>query len=1012
MDEKLSTDHVSGPTGKHLWRILGVLDDEQSRLIWSGALFFVVFASFSVGLNVADALFFLRFGVESLPWMIMISGLVVMVVTVGYAAGMTGFGQRRWPWLVTGGFSVVIVLERIAVRADVPGVYPVVWLTSQVVMYVSLTMLWDVAGNLYNARQAKRLFPLLMSAGVAGAVIGNALTGPLAVMFGVDNLLLFEATGLGLAAWLARRTTTQFSNPVSEDSDIIGDLRAGLETTMRVRLFRLLAGVGAAMSVLFFFVVFPFSELMTASFPNEAELAGFIGLFSSLATAMTLLVSLLITNRLFARYGVVAVLVMVAVVYVTGFSLWLMSFGLVTAALFRGTQWVTVNALGGTAFSSVFNVLTGRSRSQVRDFVSAVPVQLGTVASGALLLATRDISDTVRTILSLGMAVTFLLLVLPMRAAYGAALVEAVRLGLSDVFTATTPGIQKPHFDADTISALIEGTNDARPGRRRVTAGILSEVGGPAALEALERLLADPDESVRLAAIDGLAILIPDPIETIAAGLLGDPSSKVRIKAIGFMGRRPNPDQGVIDSLEDENVEVRANAARIVGGSRGREVIAELIARSEPEGLVAALRCVLAEPDLADLDPEPLCDHRDPAVRALAASLLGAQGHGTPTLERLLDDSSADVRFAAGRALAGLDSRAIHDALSRGSMRSREAALFSLVESPDEGSFLHAWALSQLDRAAQLHTFRSAIATRTEAACEASRYLVRVLGQHERIVERWVVTALANAETKTILPLVARGAISGEADIKAGALEAIETLTDRPIARRLIALLEGPNSPTGPARIQALQRLAADPDEWFRALAIRTLYDELTNDLRRARAEAAADPSEVVRESITSQAPPPVIEPDSMTIVDAVLALQRASILEHVELEGIATIARLSNERRFDPDQLLWERGSPGDEMLMICVGSAIVVSDTDDRPIAEIGPGEFLGELAVLRRTVRMAKVVAGSNGLTALAIDATGFLEMLNEQPHITTALLTAMAERVAHMVAQFGAVDLATN
>ena len=1011
MDDKVSTDHAMAPAKKHLWRTLGVREGEQARLIWSGALFFVVFASFSIGLNVADALFFLRFGVESLPWMIMISGLLVMAITVGYAAGMAGFGNVRWPWLIAAGFSVLVALEQVAVRADMPGVYPVVWLTNQVVMYVSLTMLWDVAGSLVDARQAKRLFPLLTSAGVAGAVTGNALTGPLAVRFGTDNLLLFEAVGLGLAAWLALRTTSQYSSSAGEDPNIIGDLRAGLDTTMRVPLFRLLAAVGAAMSILFFFVVFPFSEVVTASFRNEAELAGFLGLFSSVATAVTLLISLVVTNRLFARFGVVAVLVIVAIVYVAGFSLWLTSLGLVTAALFRGSQWIAVNALGGTAFSSVFNVLPGKSRSQVRDFVSAVPVQLGTVAGGALLLATREISVPTRTVLSLAMAIAFLLLVLPMRKAYGAALVEAVRLGMSDVFTATTPGMQKPHLDADSLSALTQGANDEQPGRRRVTAVILGELGGKAALGTLKHLLADPDEAVRVAAIDGLGNLDPADIGTVAVGLLGDPSHKVRVKAIGLIVRGPDPDQAVIDALEDENSEVRAHAARIVGGSRGRTVIMDLIATDEPPGLIAALRCVLAEPDLAPLDPEPLCGHRDATVRALAASLLAIQGHGAATLKRLLDDSSADVRLAAGRALTAVEVRSTHDALNHGSMRSREAALYSLVESPVEGSFLHAWAASQVDRAARLHTFRTAIATRTEGACEAAVYLIRVLKQRESILERWVLTALGNEETKTILALVARGAISGEADVKSDALEAIESLTDRPIARRLVALLEGSSGDAILNRVQALQHLAEDPDDWFRALAIRTLHDELNNDLQRAAAAAATDPSAVVRAAIRTQPPLPTIEPDHMSIVDAVLALQRAAILEHVDLEGITAIARLCNERKFDPGQLLWERDSPGDEMMVICSGSAVVISDTDDLPIAEIGPGEFLGELAVLRGSVRMAKVVAGSNGLTVLGIDATEFLDTLNEQPHITTALLTALAERVVHTVAHEGG-DLRTR
>ena len=70
-------------------------------------------------------------------------------------------------------------------------------------------------------------------------------------------------------------------------------------------------------------------------------------------------------GRLFARIGVVGTFSMLPAVYVLGFGLWVASFGLVTATLFRGAQWVAVNALGGTAWSSLFNVIPGRRRSQV-----------------------------------------------------------------------------------------------------------------------------------------------------------------------------------------------------------------------------------------------------------------------------------------------------------------------------------------------------------------------------------------------------------------------------------------------------------------------------------------------------------------------------------------------------------------------------------------------------------------------------------------------------------------------
>lgn len=990
-------------TGR-LWRALGVFPEERPKVLWTGALFFVVIASASIGLNTADALFFVRFGVDSLPSMIMLSGLVVMAVTIGHSAGLARFGARIWTWATAFGFAGLLIAERLAIGADLPAIYPVVWLTGQVVIYVGFTLLWDVAGELADTRQAKRLFPLFMSAGIAGAVTGNALTGPLARLLGTENLLVVEAAAFALAGLIGKVTTQHFvRRKTGPAASVIRELGNGMRTTFRVPLFRLVAGIGAALSVLFFLVFFPFSEVAAASFETEEALAAFLGVFSSVATAVTFLVSLLVANRLFTRFGVVVVLLIVALVYVAGFSLWLVSFGLFTVTLFRGVQWVAVNALGTTAFTSLFNVLTGDARAQTRDFVTAVPVQAGTIVGGALLLAGSSLSGMSRTIISLGVAVAFLLLVLPMRRAYSAALVDAVRHGLSAVFTPSMPGMQKPHHDADSLGALVSTIGDASPGRRRVSAAILGEVGGSAAIDALRGLLRDADETVRLQAIASLAQADGPSLTAHAIGLLDDPAVRVRRRAVASLGRDQATDPAVRRALEDPDTEVRAHAARIVGGHTGRKIIDEMMDGDDPHAIAAAMRCVVAEPELASIDARRYVDHSDPQVRAVAAEMLATRRDSVATLRRMVDDPSSDVRLAAARSLVVVDHTAVHDILEHGSVRARETALEAVVATDVGDEYLSTWAASELDRAAELHRFRMAIESRFDGASIAAEYLARVLGKREGMVERWVVMALGTDDTRAALPLVARGAISGEADVKAEALEAIESIADRTLARRLVALLEGRADGGAPYRLHALQQLASDHQAWFRALALRTMYEEFNRDLEAASATAATDESPVVRQAMPELARIPTDDAAGLTVVDAVLALQEAPIFENLDPEELEALAMRSEERRYAPGETVYAKGSVGDELMVVIAGQAIVrVTGTDgSRIIATRGPGEPMGELGVLRRQPRMADVVAGPDGLHGLTIGAHDFMHVLEEQPSMATALLATLAERIARTV-----------
>lgn len=998
-------------TPQRVWRLLSVAAEEQPKVVWAGATFFALMASASIGLNAADALFFLRFGVDTLPWMIMFSGVAVMITTIGYSAGLSRVGARRWFLVVTLVLAGWLGVERYAIAEDWAGTYPAVWLTGQIVMYVGLTLLWDVAGQLADPRQAKRLFPLFVSAGILGAVTGNALTGPLANLAGTENLLVIQAVGLAGVGLLARVTTVRFATPDGEAAEhVIAGLMAGFRTTVRVPLFRLVAGVGAAMSVLFFLVFFSFSEVVAESFPNEADLAGFLGLFSSVATAATFLMSLLGAKRLFTRAGVVAVLMITALVYVAGFSLWLVSFGLVTAVLFRGFQWVAVNALANTAFSSLFNVLTGRARAQTRDFVAAVPVQLGTVIGGAILLVGADLSHMGRTVVSLALAVAFLLLVIPMRRAYAAALVEAVRHGLSDVFTASLPGMQKPQYDADALTALAAELDDATPGRRRVIAAILCQVGGPVAEDRLRDMLGDEDEAVRLEALTSLEILESATLGDEAMQILPDPAISLRRKAISLLDGTRADAPAVVRALDDDDPHMRAHAARIVGGHRGRQVIDQMMESADPGAIAAAMKCVLAVPGLAHIDARPLAHHDDARVRALAAEMLAQRRDSVKTLLELHDDRSSDVRQAAATALTKVDRSATHDVLEHGSVRAREAALGALAAEEERDEYLHAWAASELDRAAELHRYRVAIDARLDGASVAAEYLGQVLEKRERMVERWVVTALATHDTRDAMPLVARGAISQDTETKAEALEAIESLADRALARRLVALLEEPDD-TPLYRLQALQALAADHQYWFRALATRTMFDELIHDLRETAEIAATDDSPVVRSAIPVHTVSRPATDGAASVLDAVLTLRQAALFGGLDPEELEALAEVAHEKRFAPGETVYAEGTLSDELLVVAEGTVTIGGGSEgEEEIAAIrGPGEPVGELGLLRSAPRMADVVAGPDGLRAMVIPGSDFSDMLREHPAIATALLTTLADRIARVVDVTEADDL---
>ena len=91
---------------------------------------------------------------------------------------------------------------------------------------------------------------------------------------------------------------------------------------------------------------------------------------------------------------------------------------------------------------------------------------------------------------------------------------------------------------------------------------------------------------------------------------------------------------------------------------------------------------------------------------------------------------------------------------------------------------------------------------------------------------------------------------------------------------------------------------------------------------------------------------------------------------------------------------MIVREGDPGDSFIVIVEGSASVTQAGS--PIRDLGPGDFLGEIALIDGGTRTATVTA-TGSIRALTIDRTGFGRLLDEFPVVRLDVLTALAERV---------------
>ena len=90
---------------------------------------------------------------------------------------------------------------------------------------------------------------------------------------------------------------------------------------------------------------------------------------------------------------------------------------------------------------------------------------------------------------------------------------------------------------------------------------------------------------------------------------------------------------------------------------------------------------------------------------------------------------------------------------------------------------------------------------------------------------------------------------------------------------------------------------------------------------------------------------------------------------------------------------VLTEQGEPGREFFLVLEGKSRC--EVDGSVVAEFGPGDFFGEMALLDHGPRHATVVAEGPG-EVLVLDGREFNTLLDASPTITRKLLTALAQR----------------
>jgi AAA family ATP:ADP antiporter len=599
-------------------------------------LLFVLFAYYVVK-PVSRAMFLTKFDIDKLPLLYILIALFGGVLAYFYSKLATKVSlSAAVSWAM--GLSVLtLVVMWWLIRLRIPWMVYVlnIWVSLFSVILVSQG--WLVASNLFDARQAKRLYPILDMGMVIGAAFGGEFTKRAVSLIGTESLLLASAGlvalayGASLIAGSKSRPAIEHAHAASEKetdfsiSQMIGDIA-------RVRHLRIIVGMMVVMYLVDTLVEYQFQAMARGSYKGD-QLTAFFGQFYGLwLNGIEFVFQLFLTGLVVRWFGIGATLQISPVAVGLSSVAILVAPGVVSTSAVRLTEASTRYTMTKTGMELLYMPLPLALRNRIKAFIDICVDRLSRGIGGVLLLflTTGSLHLGVRgiAVIVAGLCAVWVFYSVIARREYIASIrrrLESRRLDLATVRLNVT--------DASTVAILESAARGENPRQASYALTLLADA---------------PDYDIR----PMLAALAPSP----------SPEVRERVYRLAAVARF----EGIVDFAQQQFQSGAATAQTIrylLTVSQDRQhFAADLLQSGDPALLEAALEDMRPDAALAEglISPEwvdATAVSADPKRRALAAAAISVRGQETDALQRLLDDPDDSVTRSALRAAGSLRNR-------------------------------------------------------------------------------------------------------------------------------------------------------------------------------------------------------------------------------------------------------------------------------------------------------------------------------------------------------------------
>ncbi len=433
----------------------------------------------------------------------------------------------------------------------------------------------------------------------------------------------------------------------------------------------------------------------------------------------------------------------------------------------------------------------------------------------------------------------------------------------------------------------------------------------------------------------------------------------------------------------------------------------------------------IGHPKALEMSLAALGESKSPRLRLTALDVIVAFGDRAPQepLLGLLDDEDPQIRrraavYMVGRGAGGI--QALLPLLASPSRRLRTEVLSILEELKVPSVKISQFILSEVGKAYRM--MGAAQAFEGIGGGTALPLLSRRLLERSNEIRDTVLRVLLATEFADQRHAILRAVQSESKRDLDNAIEALGDALHADIGRVFIPLLEdiptreklavaekrlGMDHHAQKSPQDALLLLLEDADPFLCALSLYVIgegtFGGITQDQigrylgaeNRMIAEAALWASR----QMTPETPEKGYAAQAPELIHRALEMGKIPLLEGLPVHAIMTIAATARVKNYRRGDLVIREGDPGDALYLVRTGRLDVITGLGadrERTISSLGPGDFVGEMALLSQQPRSASVRAEADALL-LTIGAEEFGEIFLEYPSISIHICRELVQRI---------------